>query len=136
MGSPRRLAIPLAIACAAAAVAAAENSPLQLPMPRDERALALAHRLLGQAMNDNGEGVDELAQQYGMARRTLERRFHDETGMSFGMWRQKARLLGAVQHCLGCGVARNQYALPVFDSARVDELSPTFRQVRSCRSHG
>ena len=41
--------------------------------------------------------MDELAQRHGVARRTLERRFRDETGMSFGMWQQKARLLYSVR---------------------------------------
>jgi AraC-like DNA-binding protein len=41
--------------------------------------------------------VDDLARQHAVARRTLERRFRDETGMSFGMWRQKARLLDSIR---------------------------------------
>jgi AraC-like DNA-binding protein len=43
------------------------------------------------------ESVDALARQHGLARRTLERRFREETGMSFGMWRQKARLLDSIR---------------------------------------
>lgn len=74
---------------------AAEESPLALPMPTDERALALAHHVLAHPVNT--EAVDILAQEYGLARRTLERRFRDETGMSFGMWRQKARLLDSIR---------------------------------------
>jgi AraC-like DNA-binding protein len=77
------------------AVSAAERSPLELPMPQDERARALAHHVLAQPMS--GEPVDELAQRHAVARRTLERRFRDETGMSFGMWRQKARLLDSIR---------------------------------------
>jgi AraC-like DNA-binding protein len=80
-----------------AAMVAAVDSPLMLPMPADERALALAHHVLAQPLNVNGETVDGLAQQHGVARRTLERRFRDETGMSFGMWRQKARLLDSIR---------------------------------------
>ncbi len=77
------------------AMAAAAESPLVLPMPQDERALALAHAVLGQPLRT--ENVDELAKQHGVARRTLERRFSDETGMSFGVWRQKARLLDSIR---------------------------------------
>jgi AraC-like DNA-binding protein/quercetin dioxygenase-like cupin family protein len=80
-----------------AAVAAAGNSPLRLPMPADERARAVADHVLSQPSMAAGEGVLELAQQYGVARRTLERRFRDQTGMSFGMWRQKARLLDSIR---------------------------------------
>jgi AraC-like DNA-binding protein len=77
------------------AMAEADDSPLKLPMPGDERALALARYVLEKPLiNDS---VDELTKQHGVARRTLERRFHDETGMSFGMWRQKARLLDSIR---------------------------------------
>jgi AraC-like DNA-binding protein len=78
-----------------AASAAAGDSPLALPMPADERAIALARYVLEQP--STRQMVDELARGYGLARRTLERRFRDETGMSFGMWRQKARLLGSIR---------------------------------------
>ena len=37
--------------------------------------------------------LDALARRHGAGRRTLERIFRAETGMSFGMWQQKARLL-------------------------------------------
>jgi AraC-like DNA-binding protein len=74
---------------------AAIDSPLALPMPTDERALALAHYVLTQPLN--GESVDELTQRHVVSRRTLERRFRDETGMSFGMWRQKALLLNSIR---------------------------------------
>ena len=80
-----------------AAMEADTDPPLLLPMPTDERALALAHYVLEQPLNLNGESVDELAHQHGVARRTLERRFRDETGMSFGMWRQKACLLDSIR---------------------------------------
>jgi AraC-like DNA-binding protein len=77
------------------AVAGAADSPLALPLPRDERVLALAHSLLAQPLSD--ESVDYLAKRHGVARRTLERRYRDETGMSFGVWRQKARLLDSIR---------------------------------------
>lgn len=74
---------------------AAGDSPLALQMPADERALEVARHVLDQP---SGRGpVEELVQQFGLARRTLERRFRDETGMSFGMWRQKARLLDSIR---------------------------------------
>ena len=77
------------------AMAEAEDSPLVLPLPGDERALALARYVLEKPLI--GDSVDVLAKQHGVARRTLERRFRDETGMSFGMWRQKARLLDSIR---------------------------------------
>ena len=77
------------------AMAEAADSPLALPMPSDERALALARHVLLEPLT--GDSVDALAQLHAVARRTLERRFRDETGMSFGMWRQKARLLDSIR---------------------------------------
>lgn len=77
------------------AMAGAEDSPLALPLPRDERALALARCVLEKP--STSDDIDDLAKQHGIARRTLERRFREETGMSFGMWRQKARLLDSIR---------------------------------------
>ena len=77
------------------AMAEAEDSPLVLPLPSDERALALARYVLERPLIS--DSVDALAKQHGVARRTLERRFREETGMSFGMWRQKARLLDSIR---------------------------------------
>jgi len=77
------------------ALAAAAESPLALPMPCDERALSIAHGILMQPVDDTA--IDDLARRHGLARRTLERRFRGETGMSFGMWRQKARLLDSIR---------------------------------------
>jgi AraC-like DNA-binding protein len=77
------------------AMAEAADSPLSLPMPDDDRALALARHVLAKPLDS--DSVDDLAKQHGVARRTLERRFRDETGMSFGMWRQKARLLDSIR---------------------------------------
>lgn len=74
---------------------AAEDSPLALPIPIDEPARDLARHLLEHPTT--AETVDELARTHGLARRTLERRFREETGMSFGMWRQKARLLDSIR---------------------------------------
>jgi AraC-like DNA-binding protein/mannose-6-phosphate isomerase-like protein (cupin superfamily) len=74
---------------------AAQDSPLALPMPAGEQARALAQHVLEQPSAK--ESVDALALAHGLARRTLERRFREQTGMSFGMWRQKARLLDSIR---------------------------------------
>jgi AraC-like DNA-binding protein len=70
-------------------------NPLQLPMPADPRAAAVADRILAQPSPD--ESLDRLARRYGVGRRTLERLFRNETGISFGMWQRKARLLGSIR---------------------------------------
>ena len=74
---------------------AATASPLTLPMPSDGRALAVAHHLL--ADSACSETLDRLARRYGAGRRTLERLFRSQTGMSFGLWRQKVRMLDSVR---------------------------------------
>jgi AraC-like DNA-binding protein/quercetin dioxygenase-like cupin family protein len=84
--------------------------PLELPLPRDGRALRVALRL----REDPGASasVDALARDAGASRRTLERLFQCETGMSFGRWRQQARLLHALR-LLARGEAVTAIALEV-----------------------
>jgi AraC-like DNA-binding protein len=77
------------------AIAHAADSPLMLPLPADERALAVAHSVLEKP--STAASVDDLSRRHALGRRTLERRFRKETGMSFGIWRQKARLLDAIR---------------------------------------
>jgi AraC-like DNA-binding protein len=69
--------------------------PLELPMPRDARALRVALRV----RDDPGEpaSIHQLARGAGASRRTLERLFERETGMPLGRWRQQARLLHAMR---------------------------------------
>src|SRR5262249_32489254 len=45
----------------------------------------------------DSEPIDRLARAAGASRRTLERVFQKETGMSVGRWRQQARLLHAMR---------------------------------------
>jgi AraC-like DNA-binding protein len=69
--------------------------PLELRLPRDARALGVALRL----REDPGSSanVDAIARAAGTSRRTLERLFRKETGLSLGRWRQRARLLHAMR---------------------------------------
>jgi AraC-like DNA-binding protein len=85
-------------------------APLELPVPRDERALRVALRL--RAEPGLAETVDALARAAGASRRTLERLFRKETGMSLGRWRQQARLLEAMRR-LARGEAVTSIALEV-----------------------
>lgn len=68
---------------------------LELPMPRDARAQRVAHRL--QENPAEPATLAELARAAGVSRRTLERLFPAETGLSLGRWRQQARLLHAMR---------------------------------------
>jgi len=75
-------------------IARAPVTPRSLPIPADPRAAAVAHDVLsGPAANAL---LDDLGRKHGAGRRTLERLFRADTGMSFGMWRQQARLLHSV----------------------------------------
>ena len=76
-------------------LAGASPGPLALPLPADSRALAAAMRILRSPAD--GLPLEELARQCGVGARTLERLFRAETGMRFGLWRQKARLLESIR---------------------------------------
>lgn len=72
-----------------------EVVPLQLPMPRDPRALRAARLLsTGEGMRRTLESVSRTA---GASARTLQRFFLAETGLTFEKWRQRARLIRSVQ---------------------------------------
>jgi AraC-like DNA-binding protein/quercetin dioxygenase-like cupin family protein len=75
-------------------LAGCRTETLELPLPADPRALRAAEHVL-QAPAD-GITVTALARRSGLSPRTLERVFRAQTGLRFGLWRQKARLLGSV----------------------------------------
>ena len=79
-----------------------------LPMPRDARVLRIA-RALADNLADNRR-LEEWAAWGGVATRTLTRRFIDETGFSFSEWRQRARLMRALE-MLASGKAVTTIAL-------------------------
>ncbi|MGN3961686.1 AraC family transcriptional regulator [Burkholderia gladioli] len=69
--------------------------PLHLPWPRDARLRAVCDALLASPHDDRT--ITEWARQFGMSEKTLYRGFSRETGMTFGRWRQQARLLLALK---------------------------------------
>ncbi|NII11323.1 helix-turn-helix transcriptional regulator [Oleiagrimonas sp. C23AA] len=73
----------------------APSEPLSLPMPSDRRLARVTQALLIEP-GDN-RSLDDWAQQAGLSARTMTRLFRQETGCSFGQWRQQARLTRAVQ---------------------------------------
>jgi AraC-like DNA-binding protein len=68
---------------------------LQLPLPRDARALRLAELLQREPADDRT--IAALAREAGASRRTMERLFVAETGMTVAEWRRRLRLLHAVR---------------------------------------
>lgn len=69
--------------------------PLHLPEPADPRLRRVCAAL--QARPDDRGTLDDWATGLGVDARTLQRLFARETGMTFGRWRQQARLLGALE---------------------------------------
>lgn len=69
--------------------------PLQLPHLSDPRALRVADALL--ANPSDRRTLLQLCKKGGASKRTVERLFQEETGMTFGRWRQQLRLMHAVR---------------------------------------
>src|SRR6201996_9436435 len=74
---------------------AAPPEPLGLTLPTDARLMRIARALLDDLADPRG--LDEWATFGALSARTLSRRFAAETGFSFADWRQRARLMRAVE---------------------------------------
>lgn len=72
-----------------------EISPLQLIHPTDPRAARIAEAL----SNDPGDSrsLEAICERAGASKRTIERIFETETGMSLGQWRQQLRLVRSLR---------------------------------------
>ena len=81
--------------------------PLHLPSPTSPEARRAAN-----ALEDWALTLDQASRVAGASRRTLERRFVEETGMSIGTWRQQARLLESLK-LLAAGESVGQTAFTV-----------------------
>lgn len=73
--------------------------PLHLPHPRDARLQAICEQLL--ATPDLPVTIAHWATQLSIDARTIQRLFARETGMTFGQWRQQARLMTALEQLAG-----------------------------------
>ncbi|WP_395443125.1 AraC family transcriptional regulator [Caulobacter sp. UC70_42] len=81
----------------------ARPEDLALPLPRDPRALRLAETWRDHPAD--ARGLSQIARESGASLRTLQRLFPRETGLTLEAWRQKARLVHAVERlCAGAGV--------------------------------
>jgi AraC-like DNA-binding protein len=87
-----------------------QSIPVQLPQPRDPRAKRLVKKLLENPADQRP--LCELAAECGAGKRTMQRLFTEETGMSFGEWRQRWRLVSAMQR-LAAGESVTTVALDV-----------------------
>jgi AraC-like DNA-binding protein/mannose-6-phosphate isomerase-like protein (cupin superfamily) len=84
-----------------------QSLALQLPMPRDARLRTLCQALLDSPGDQRP--LEAWARTINTSARTLARRFQSETGLSFGAWRQQARVLEAMGR-LGGGAAVTEVA--------------------------
>jgi AraC-like DNA-binding protein len=69
--------------------------PLSLPSPADARLKAICEAIV--AHPDDASTVGDWATRLHVDPKTIHRLFARETGMSFGQWRQQARLLAALE---------------------------------------
>ncbi|MGM9480328.1 helix-turn-helix domain-containing protein [Roseateles sp. NT4] len=69
--------------------------PFSLPLPTDARLLKVAQELLTRP--DDDRSLEALADWAGASSRTFTRKFAAETGFSFAEWRQRVRLLRALE---------------------------------------
>jgi AraC-like DNA-binding protein len=74
---------------------AIQTVPLQLPNPTDPRARRVAEELLADA--SDRRPLKDLCKVTGASRRTVERLFQEEVGMTFGKWRQQLRLMQSMR---------------------------------------
>src|SRR5579872_2203796 len=72
-----------------------DPQPLRLTMPKEKRLARVTDALMEDVADDRT--LDEWAHVVGMSRRTFMRAFSAEAGMSFGRWRQQARLFAALE---------------------------------------
>jgi AraC-like DNA-binding protein len=69
--------------------------PLSLPSPADPRLRTICEAII--AHPDDPSTLEDWASRLHLADKTIQRLFNRETGMSFGQWRQQARLLAALE---------------------------------------
>ncbi|MBH3082834.1 helix-turn-helix domain-containing protein [Serratia bockelmannii] len=95
---------------------AASRAPLQLPLPQDARLLNIARALLNDPASLRNQR--DWADWAGLSPRTLSRRFVQETGISFALWRQQARVLRSLE-----GLSRGAAVAEVADTCGYDNVS-------------
>ena len=76
-------------------VAMLPSLPLRLPQPADPDLLVICHTLA--ETPDDASTLGDWAGRLGIDAKTIQRRFFRETGMTFGQWRQQARLITALE---------------------------------------
>jgi AraC-like DNA-binding protein len=100
--SDAALIAPLALRCLHSAQSVDYG---RLPLPRDKRLLQVCELLMQSPGSDNT--LEQVSSQVGASTRTMTRLFKEETGLTFGQWRQQVKLSEAVcQLSLGLSVSK------------------------------
>jgi len=116
------LMAPLALRCLQTAQRADHG---RLPLPRDKRLLQICELLIQSPGSDNT--LEQISAQVGASTRTMTRLFKQETGLTFGQWRQQAMLSEAIcQLSLGSPVSKVARYLGY---ANANAFSAMFRRV-------
>ncbi|HEY9027601.1 MAG TPA: helix-turn-helix transcriptional regulator [Burkholderiaceae bacterium] len=108
-------------------IRAAQTEAPGLPLPVDARLMKIARALLADL--SDARGLEHWAAQGAVSVRTLSRRFVAETGLTFADWRQRARLMRAIE-LLAAGTPVTTVAL----SLGYDNVSAFIAMFR--RAHG
>jgi AraC-like DNA-binding protein len=101
---------------------------LHLPMPRDPRLQRICRALVDEPGHEGN--LEDWARHGALSLRSLTRRFRDETGLTFSMWRQQVRLIEALTR-LGAGASVTSIALELgYDSPSA--FTAMFRRAVGC----
>lgn len=98
---------------------------LNAPLPGDQRLARVCRRMFAEPLITLG--LETFADEAGMSRRTFTRLFREQTGVSFGEWRQQVCLLAAIER-LSCGQSVTQVALDLGYSSS-SAFAAAFRRV-------
>ncbi len=99
-----------------------------LPDPLDKRAVKAAN-LIKSNPNET-RPLKEIASQVGASPRTLERLFSAETGMGFGAWRQRLRMMVALENLAAGETVSTTAAAIGYESS--SSFIAAFRSVFGC----
>jgi AraC-like DNA-binding protein len=88
-------------------IGALREAPLHLPLPKDARIRRITDALI--ATPSDNRSLSDWSRIAGASERTLARNFREDTGLTFGAWRQRLRLMKAIDW-LSEGQAINRIA--------------------------
>jgi AraC-like DNA-binding protein len=124
-------------------MANAFESPFTLQMPNDVRLLDMASEIL--RYPSKSKSLQQWSAKAGIPERTIFRRFREETGMSFNLWVQHARMMTAATQLRNGASVKQAAAIVGYNSVssfiksfmRVTGITPgTFRQQEYTSRYG